>query len=679
MQKQESKNDPLTFRVKTSVALICSLVIALVVHVYGSPVVSYHVPSDSKEGGICQPTQCVQNHQQLICDDCIPLVVADTVNEIVLTSLHEYHLVVHGFCKVTWANVTKLSIINDLEDQTNYTIVDYAFDCLNKIESLKLNIRKLSNMTTNTLYGLLNVRSLDFTDCSWLETPALISAFSLGTIVPKLDKLILSNMGSALFNGIQLSQTFIDALAQRNITELNLSLTYVEFVNESFGGLCETLQTFNVSKARILYTSIIPREVCDALQIVDFSGTQFPQAIFLKKNVTIKGSWQLNYLWFEFFSRTSVLYLNELVSPDHYIYILDSNVTFAVNNTITEVHLSGYNSPIFEVEIMFSPNHLTYLDLSNNRIERIGADTFRSLKYLRKLDLSYNNLGTASNDKLIVLFRNNMKLVNLALAYNGLTCLPQKVFELNNQLEQLDLRGNKIKQIDFEISNLTSLTNMDLRGNLIEYLDASSRQQIDTLFHNKQTINAIMDRNGSFVVDIRNNPFSCKCHSLDFIVWFINSPIFENSRGNYHCEIDGQHILMNTNAITAARYECGKPARKVRNILIFTLVPCVTLSIVIAVSILLFKRYRYFKNLQKLRKNISLILEETFLYRFPVFLSYASVDSQFVEEHIHLPLKVCFGVKAPINVVPERERETHQFIKRPIRPSLINNRHQFFA
>ena len=117
---------------KTSVALICSLVIALVVHVYGSPVVSYHVPSDSREGGICQPTQCVQNHQQLTCDDCIPLVVADTVNEIFLTSLHEYHLVVHGFCKVTWANVTKLSIINDLEDQTNYTIVDYAFDCLNK-------------------------------------------------------------------------------------------------------------------------------------------------------------------------------------------------------------------------------------------------------------------------------------------------------------------------------------------------------------------------------------------------------------------------------------------------------------------------------------------------------------------------------------------------------------------
>ena len=237
-----------------------------------------------------------------------------------------------------------------------------------------------------------------------------------------------------------------------------------------------------------------------------------------------------------------------------------SNVTFAVNNTITEIHLSGYNLPIFEVEIMFRQNHLTYLDLSNNRIERIGADTFRSLKYLKKLDLSYNKLGTASNDKLIVLFRNNMKLVNLALAYNGLTCLPLNVFELNTQLEQLDVRGNKIKQIDFEISNLTSLTNLDLRGNLSEYLDVSSRQQVDTLFHNKQMIKAIMDRNGSFVVDIRNTPFSCKCHSLDFIVWFINSPIFENSRGNYNCEIDGQHISMNSKAITAARYECGKPA-----------------------------------------------------------------------------------------------------------------------
>ena len=624
----------------TSVALSCSLFIALVVRVYGSPAISYHISSDSREG-ICQPTQCVQRQQQLTCDDCIPLVVPDTVNEIVLTSLHDYHLLAHGFCKVTWANVTTLSIINEFEDQSNFTIVDYAFDCLNEIETLKLNLRKLSNLTANTFDGLLNVRCLALTGCSRLETPALVSAFSLGTTIPKLNKLILSNVGST-FSGVQLSQEFIDALAQRNITELNLSLTYVEFVNISFGRLCETLQTLNISKARILYTSFIPHATCEALHIVDFSGTQFPQSKLMPNNVTINGPWRFHKLWFEFLSRTLILYLNELVSPDHYLYFLDVTFTFAMDNTITEFHLGGYNIPILELELVFCPNHLTYLDISNNRIERIGKTTFRSLEYLKKLDISNNKLGIAKKDTLIVLFRNNTKLASLNLSYCELTDLPQKVFEFNTELEQLDLRGNKITQINFEISNLTSLRNMDLRDNLVEYLDASSRQQLDTLYKHSQILNTVEGRNQSIVIDIRDNPFSCSCKSLDFIMWFIHSPIFEDSRDDYHCERDGQHIPMNTNAVTMAKYECDRSARKLRKVLISTLVPCIALSIAIAGSILLFKRYRYLKNLRKLRRNIAQILEETFGYRFPVFLSYASVDSEFVEEHINLPLKVSF-------------------------------------
>ena len=300
--------------------------------------------------------------------------------------------------------------------------------------------------------------------------------------------------------------------------------------------------------------------------------------------------------------------------------------------------------PIFELEFIFRPNQLTYLDISNNKIERIGANTFRRLDHLKRLDLSYNRLGIASKDTLTVLFRNNSKLLSLTLSYNGLTYLPQKVFEFNTQLEQLDVRGNKIKQIDFEISNLTSLMNMDLRDNLVEYFDASSMRQLDTLYKHNQMLNTVEGRNQSIVIDIRDSPFSCSCKSLDFIEWFVNSPIFEDSRDDYHCEIDGQHIPMSNNAVQMAKYDCGRSARKLRKELISSLVPCITLSIVIAVSILLVKRYRHVKNLQKLRRNIAQIREDTFDYRFPVFLSYASVDSKFAEEHIHEPLKVSVSV-----------------------------------
>ena len=623
---------------KTTAALRCVFISVLAIHVSPfivDPVLTYAGDEN------CLQIQCVQTNQLLTCDDCIPVIVPDTVYEILLNSLYGSHLVANGFCNVSWTSVKILSIYNNLDDPSAKSIVDYAFDCLHDIEILRLSIGELTILTSNTFYGLLNVRSLYLTDCSRLKTPSLITALSLNTVVPKLNKLILHSMGS-VYSGVQLSQEFIDALSLRNITELDLSLSYVHFVNVPFGRLCETLHSLNVSRTRIMYPSSLPRATCAALKVVDFSGAQFPQTIPVPKNMTLKNTVFRFDRWenYEFFSHASVVDVNYMISADHYVYFQNCTFKFSLNNSITEFHFNGYNMPIFELELIFRPNYLTHLDISNNRIESIGANTFRRLEYLKKLDLSNNKLGTTSKDTLRVLFHNNTNLVSLTMAYNGLTYLPQNIFAFNTKLEKLDLRGNKLNQIHFEISNLISLIDLDFKSNLIEYLDASSRRQVDTLYTRKQTSKKVRERNKKFVIDIRGNPFSCKCHSLNFIVWFINSPIFEHSRDDYHCEIDCQHIFMNTSAVTMAKYDCGRSARKLRKLLISTLIPCISLSITIAVTFLLIKRYRNSKKLQKLRRNIAQILDETFEFRFPVFLSYSSVDGKFVEEHIHLPLKV---------------------------------------
>ena len=596
----------------------------------------------SRTDEMCQH-KCSRRNQRMICNDCIPLTVPDTVDEIVLKALHGYRLAAHEFCNVSWANVKMLSILNDFDEPSANIIVDYAFDCLNKVETLKLTIGDLRVLNANTFYGLLNVRVLDLTGCSRLETPALTTALSLNTVIPNLNQLVLSNMGS-VYSGIQLSQEFIDVLAQRNITELNLSSSFVETENIPFGRLCETLQIFNFSNTRILYTSTIPRVACESLQVVDLSGTQFSQTIIIPKNLTIK---DVKWLWdraetSEFFSRVRVLLLNNALPVDHHIYIYNSTFIFAVNNSLAELHFGGMNIPIFELEMGFRPNRLTYFDISNNRIERLGPNTFRSLEHLKKLDLSNNKIGMSTTDTFTIVFRNNTKLMSLNLAYNDLVYLPEKVFQFNRRLEQLNLTGNKITQIHFEISELTYLIYIDFRSNLIKYLDASSRQQIDMLYKYKQTYKNIMETNRSFVIDLRDNPFSCRCQSLDFIVWFVNSPVFQDSRDEYHCEIDGQHIPMDTNAITTAEYDCDKRIRKLRQVLLSTLVPCITLSIAGIVSIILFKKYRKFKNLQNLRENIAQINRDTYRYCFPIFLSYASDDSEFVELNILQPLKVSF-------------------------------------
>ena len=258
----------------------------------GSPFTIDQVLTNTRDE-TCQQTEYIQRNQRMICKDYIPRTVPDTVDEIFLIALHGYRVVAHGFCKISWTKIKMLSISNDFDDPSDSAIVDYAFDCLNKVEILKLSIGKLSVLTANSCYSLLNVRLLDLTACIRLDTPALTIASSLHTVVPKLNQLILSNIGSA-YSGIQLSKEFIDVLAQRNITELNLSSSFVDFENIPLGRLCETLQTFNVSKTHILYTSDIPRLACESLQIADFSGAQLPQRNVLPKNVTIKNA---KWLW----------------------------------------------------------------------------------------------------------------------------------------------------------------------------------------------------------------------------------------------------------------------------------------------------------------------------------------------------------------------------------------------
>ena len=396
----------LYFRMKISAALTVASFFALVAN--GSP---FTIDQVLTRDETCQQTECIQRNNRMICNDCIPRTIPDTVDEIFLNALHGYRVVANGFCKVSWAKVKMLSISNDFEDPSASTIVDYVFDCLNKVETLKLSIGKLSVLTANSFYGLLNVRLLDLTACIRLETPALTTAMSLNTMVPKLNQLILSNMGSAYY-GIQLSQEFIDVLVQRNITELNLSSSFVEFENVPFGRLCETLQTLNASKTRIRYTLDIPRLACESLQIVDFSGAQFPQRKVLPKNVTIKNA---KLLWknaddTEFFSRVPVLFLNNALPGNHYIYIYNSTFILAVNNSVTELHVGRINILIFELELIFRPNHLTYFDLSYNGIELLGPNIFRRLEHLKKLDLSHNKLAIATTEMFTVLFRNNSKL-----------------------------------------------------------------------------------------------------------------------------------------------------------------------------------------------------------------------------------------------------------------------------
>ena len=319
----------------------------------GSPFTIDQVLTDTRDE-TCQQTEYIQRNQRMICKDYIPRTVPDTVDETFLIALHGYRVVTHGFCKISWTKIKMLSISNDFDDPSDSAIVDYAFDCLNKVEILKLSIGKLSVLTANSCYSLLNVRLLDLTACIRLDTPALTIALSLHTVVPKLNQLILSNIGSA-YSGIQLSQEFIDVLAQRNITELHLSSSFVDLKISRWEDFVKHYRHLTFRRHIFFIHPTFHVWHANRYKLQILAGHNYPQRNVLPKNVTIKNA---KWLWnseakFDFFSRVPVLFLNNALPVDHYIYIYNSTFILAVNNSVTELHLGRINIPIFELELIF--------------------------------------------------------------------------------------------------------------------------------------------------------------------------------------------------------------------------------------------------------------------------------------------------------------------------------------
>lgn len=78
------------------------------------------------------------------------------------------------------------------------------------------------------------------------------------------------------------------------------------------------------------------------------------------------------------------------------------------------------------------PNQITHIDLSNQGIEELKAETFQPLKNLRSLNLSGNRLTSLPPN----IFRYNTKLNALNLSGNRLIPFPHNILDYN-QLETL--------------------------------------------------------------------------------------------------------------------------------------------------------------------------------------------------------------------------------------------------
>ena len=150
----------------------------------------------------------------------------------------------------------------------------------------------------------------------------------------------------------------------------------------------------------------------------------------------------------------------------------------------------GYNEIVYEncnsdlsqhpAAIIIYPKNITILDLANNNIANINANSFHSIDSLQVLVLSHNYLSTLHDE----MFLGLQTLTRLHLSFNNLELLEDRCFAGLDELRHLYLWVNKLKTLSANLfQNLINLEILYLDVNKIALLDAKLFIKLSKLTH----------------------------------------------------------------------------------------------------------------------------------------------------------------------------------------------------
>ncbi|NWI39557.1 VASN protein, partial [Picathartes gymnocephalus] len=190
---------------------------------------------------------------------------------------------------------------------------------------------------------------------------------------------------------------------------------------------------------------------------------------------------------------------------------------------------------------------LERLYLQRNRIQHIHAAAFDTLENLLELKLQNNQLRAVppldlpnlllldiSWNKIPAIAPGAFHAVNiesLKIAGLGLTSLNEELFQVQNNLHELDVSDNLLERVPAVLRRLGSLTRLSLAGNArISQLPAEDFQNLHNLQEldiSNLNINTIpRDFSGFFprlrAVTAAGNPFNCICQ-MSWLVQWVNA------------------------------------------------------------------------------------------------------------------------------------------------------------
>ncbi|CAC5423164.1 unnamed protein product [Mytilus coruscus] len=291
-----------------------------------------------------------------------------------------------------------------------------------------------------------------------------------------------------------------------------------------------------------------------------------------------------------------------------------------VSNNLLQYIDASYNSFFDWSGPINNLNHLKFLDLSNNFCSNVSKIFFSGGSNLTTLLVDNNLLGfVLPNDHKRQTFSSLTMLQTLSLAHNRILSLPVAIFKSQNNLRTLNLSGNMIENVNFEIKNMTKLSHIDISEYRISHLDVSFTKQLDDLTNHVCQL----------TVDMSGNPIKCTCDLIEFIQWLATTKVQLNNMLQQECDSMKMYLNNSKTVYDQLKKKCSSYVTTV-----VAVVSGMVVFVITMIGELLYRyrwkiRYLYYIVKSKHQGYVKpLRVDNNFLY--DAFISYADGDETFV-------------------------------------------------
>jgi Leucine-rich repeat (LRR) protein len=219
-----------------------------------------------------------------------------------------------------------------------------------------------------------------------------------------------------------------------------------------------------------------------------------------------------------------------------------TNLNEINSSSLKYLHVSNNRLQEINFKNTFLPN-LEYMDLSQNRLILIKAESFFNIKNLKNLNLSYNKLDLESEFKNILHLKGQSLLETLDLSFNEIKYFESNLtFQYLDSLKYLNLSNNKLKFIDsFVFGFLIKLNELNLASNNISFLNASCFFNLRSLKKLSMNFNKI--NSTDFLKSNKND-----LYNLEYLNLEENKIVFINER-HFQSYLNLSSLNLNSNPI----------------------------------------------------------------------------------------------------------------------------------